>query len=515
MTACAKEEILALSPQIDVTPEKLDFGWALVEQMNQLPLTIKNSGAAVLDISDVYVEPASAVHFSAGQFPSTMSPGEEIELDVFFRPEMPRAIYSAKLIIESNDRLNERLEIPLDGRGGYREIKVVPREIDFGVVDEGAGYQQEVLIENVGEEPLEITEIVWTSTSSDLGPANRFSSQQIIEARTSTSVFILYDPIDLYGDRGQLLIRSNDELEPEIIIPVQGYGNLAPRAIAWGCQTVFQQIGCAGQDTGRRFTMSVGQRIGLDGRESFDPEGKGIQSFRWEIVAAPENSSSLVFHTSDDIQMRKKATGDFEVNNVGRYELRLIVTDERGVQSLDRPESRIVLAPKDLQVLLKWDVTTDVDLHIVEPGGQLGSYGTGDIGTSTGSDCSWANRGPNWNDLSSALDDPRLDIDAVSSKGPEITSINDPVSGGAYKVYAHYCDSRSVGEEIGLTMELYVEGELVETIVSTDLGVKLSSGQVWEIGSILWEPSGQPRGSFSSPTNASVTDRPELCLTRP
>jgi hypothetical protein len=321
---------------------------------------------------------------------------------------------------------------------------------------------------------------------------------QTLAARTSTSVFISYDPVDLYGDIGELLIRSNDEVEPEIVIAVKGWGNLVPRALAWGCQTVFQQIGCAGQEQGRRFTMSVGQRIGLDGRESYDPEGTEIASYRWEIVAAPQGSTSLVFHTAEDIQTRKRATGDFEVNDVGRYELRLIVTDERGVQSFDTPESRITVAPKDLQILLKWDLTTDVDLHLIAPNGRLGDYGTGEIGTSTGSDCSWANRGPNWNDQGTSLDDPRLDIDAVSSKGPEITSINQPIPNGSYKIFAHYCDSRSVGE-----------------VISGDLGVTLTSGQAWEVGTVHWDTNAQPRGAFQAPAMLSVQDLPGLCLTPP
>jgi len=509
---CSKEEILALSPQIDVSPERLDFGWAIVGQENRLTLTLKNSGAAVLELKNIRIEPASATEFFADPHPRALMPGQTAEFAVVFVPLTPRAIYSARLVITSNDPLREEVEIPLDGRGGYREIKVVPREIDFGVVDEGAGYQREIIIENVGEEALEISSLTWTSTSTDMKPDHALASSLSIAARTSTSVFLSYHPTDLYGDTGTFHIRSNDEREPEIEIPVRGYGNLAPIAMAWGCHTVFSQVGCSPEARGRRFTMSVGQRTGLDGRESYDPEGKTISSFRWTIVSAPQNSNGLVFHTTDDITLRNRATGDFEISTVGRYDLRLIVTDERGVESFDSPESHILLAPKDLQILLRWTIAADVDLHVVAPGGQLGDYGSGEIGTSTGTDCSWANRGPNWNDISTRLDDPRLDIDAVSSRGPEITSINQPQSNGDYRIFAHYCDSHSVGESVALTMELYVEGDLIETVSSADLGVTLDSRQAWEIGTVTWNPNAIPKAAFLAPRTANVFMAPQLCL---
>lgn len=508
---CAKEDIIALSARIDVRPESLDFGWAIVAQENRLPLTITNSGAAVLEITDLRIEPASAVEFYAGSILDPIMPGQSTELVMVFVPAAARAIYAARLIIESNDPSNKETVVQLDGRGGFREIKVVPREIDFGVVDEGAGIQRELIIENVGEAVLQISALTWTSTSLDMKPDHALPDSLMIPARTSTSVFIAYHPSDLYGDSGEFFIRSNDEREPEITVSVRGKGNLAPVAMAWGCQTVFSQVGCLASARGRRYTMSVGQRAGLDARESHDPEGREISTFRWKIVSAPENSNGIVFHTTEDIQLRNRATGDFEINAVGRYDLRLIVEDERGLESFDTPESHILLAPKDLQVLLRWSVNTDVDLHVLSPGGMLGDYGSGDISTSTGTDCCWANRGPNWNDMNSSLDDPRLDIDAVSSKGPEITSINHPQANGDYRIFAHYCDSHAVNEAVSISMELYVEGELVETVSSADLGLLINPGEAWEIGRVHWDPMATPKGAFSAASNSVIMAR-HLCL---
>ena len=510
---CSEEEILALQPQIEVTPADLSFDEAIIAQPNIQTLTVTNKGAGVLSFEGIVVSQGAEV-FAVGQYPSDLGANQSIEVDVIFTPLAARTRYDGALILRSNDPENNEITIPLDGTGGFRRISVEPRTLDFGTVDEGAGIERDVVITNAGEDELTVESVTWTSTSVDLVPMNLTPAPVSLAAKTSTTIVISYHPVDRYSDVGRLNIVSNDEMEPQIEVLVSGEANLAPRAIAWGCQTVFGQIGCDGEDKARRFSLGVGQRVGLDGRESFDPEGDEITSYRWSIVESPSTSAGLVFHNGDDIQVRKKATGDFEVTEVGSYVLRLIATDERGIPSLDTPESRIRVAPRDLQVLLRWDVETDVDLHFVSPGGTLGDYGRGQIGTSTGTDCSWANRGPNWSDISSSFDDPRLDIDAVSSTGPEITSLNEPQA-GRYGVFAHFCDSKSVGGTTMLRVEIYSEGQLIESVDSADSMLSLNPGEVWNVGEIIWQPESTPKAIFEVTVNPSPESRPELCLTQP
>jgi|GEM_PF-3304269 len=510
---CADEEILALQPQIEVTPRKLSFGQAIIAKPNVLKLNVSNKGAGVLSFDRISVSEGADV-FTVGQFPVDVGPNQSIEVDILFTPFETRKPYTGVLTIQTNDPEEKQIDVPMDGIGGFRRIRVEPRSLDFGTVDEGAGRERDIVISNVGEDRLTIESVTWTSTSTDLRAENLVGSTMVLEARTSTTVVISYYPVDRFSDSGMIEIISNDEMEPRIQVPVSAEANLAPRAIAWGCQTVFGQIGCDGENKGRRFSLGVGQRVGLDGRESFDPEGDTIASFRWQIVEAPADGAGLVFHNGDDIQIRKRATGDFEVTDVGSYVLRLIASDERGIPSLDTPESRIRIAPRDLQVLLRWNLDTDVDLHFISPGGRLGDYGTGQIGTSTGTDCSWANRGPNWSDVTSNFDDPRLDIDAVSSKGPEITSLNEPEE-GRYGVFAHFCDSKSQGGTTSLTVEVYSEGQLIESIDSADFMLSLSPGEVWNVGEIIWEPDNSPKARFDTNMASEALYRPDLCLTQP
>ncbi len=506
LVGCDGSELSKLNPRIVVEPEALDFGDGIIDQDNIVPLLVKNRGAGVLEISGVSVEPQTGV-FSASlaSLEAPLMPNEERTLDVIFRPSTPKEVYNAELLIQSNDPLNETLRVPLTGVGGIREIEVFPEEIDFGLVNEGTAPRMTLEIRNIGGDPLIVSEVVWTSTSADMQLVDGTFLSGTVMPMTSTTVEVVYSPIDLGGDFATITIRSNDEDEPEVIVPVRGRANLAPRAIAYICNKVIDQFGCLEEDRRKRISAGFGGSMGLDGTDAFDPEGGDIQEFSWAIIEKPEDS--LLSRPFTDRET-ESATGDFPVDQIGRYLVRLTVRDERGLQSIPGEDSDVWVTPKDLEVLLRWDLDTDVDIHLVQPGGTLGDYGSGRVGTSTGSDCSTFNRAPNWGDIAVNTDDPGLDKDEVSGQGPERISIDDPETQGPYTVWAHYCDSRGVGINVFATVEVWVKGELIQTIPEQD-GVRLDPSQAWEAARITWDP--QAETATVEPSAAVPVDMPQLC----
>jgi uncharacterized protein YfaP (DUF2135 family) len=171
----------------------------------------------------------------------------------------------------------------------------------------------------------------------------------------------------------------------------------------------------------------------------------------------------------------------------------------------------VLILPKDLEILLRWDINTDVDIHVVRPGGTVGDYGSGAIGTSTGSDCSTFNREPNWNDPLLRSDDPRLDKDDVTGSGPEIISVDDPEANGPHAVYAHYCDSQGLGANANVTIEVRVKGVLVATIPPDPPGFRLDPGEVWRAAEVTWDEASETAGVLGFET-ATPELRPDLCL---
>lgn len=161
----------------------------------------------------------------------------------------------------------------------------------------------------------------------------------------------------------------------------------------------------------------------------------------------------------------------------------------------------------------------DLDLHLVRPEGALGDYGTcpaectvtttPDGGPPTtenrcyeatdtyvdtcrqqGSDCSFANRFPEWF-TPGRDDDPRLDVDDIRGFGPEVITLNEPQA-GVYEAVVHYFTDR-IGEPAVATVKVYVEGELVHTAgpqLMTSTGPVCENGQTWIAASLI--RSGEP-----------------------
>jgi hypothetical protein len=512
--ACSDDELTKVLPQIAVEPEMIDFGDGIVDQENAAVLLVKNQGSGNLEISGFDFENAGEPVFSIRDAVMFVQPTDEEEQKVIFVPRMAHAVYESTMIIHSNDPKNPALRVPLKGVGGVREIEVTPLSIDFGTVNEGTAPRRAITVANIGKDPLLVSSITFTSTSVDLLLAPNTFREGTLLPGTSTVVEMVYSPVDLGADFGTVVIASNDEDEPDVEVFVEGNANLAPRAIAWGCNKPLTpgSAGCDGVEKVRSITAGFRRLIGIDGRDTYDPEGGAITRFRWEKVVAPPMSSAI-FHSTDDINIRKRSTGDIEIVRVGLYDLRLIATDERGLDSLDREESHVLISPRDLELLLRWDLATDVDLHVVRPDGVLGDYGTGRVGTSTGSDCSAFNRYPNWADLSTSSDDPSLDKDDVTGRGPEIVSLDSPIDGGEYAVVAHYCDSRRVTIPVGVTIEVYVRGELIGSVPSASSTYQLASGEAWEGARVIWHEDG-PTAEIIDQSNMLPIAAPELCLSR-
>lgn len=512
--SCAEDPLTRLLPRIEVDPPELDFGAGVVAQDNLQILTIRNLGGGDLDIEGVRVEPVSISVFRNLDAPRGVPSHSEEQVRVAFAPERAGEIYRATLIVRSSDPARPEAFVPLTGRGGVREIEVSPGAIDFGTVNEGTILGRSVEIKNVGQDRLEISSVTLTSTAADLGLVAGTFSGGALAAGASATVDLIYGPVDLGADEGVLEVRSNDADEPRVEVSIRGRANLAPRAIAWGCDEVPEaprRSGCDGRAQKRTLTAGFRRIIGLDGRASMDPEGDELRDFAWRVVARPTGSNAAVFHSTEDVELRRRATGEIETDRAGRYDLLLVVKDGRGLESFDRPESHVMIVPRDLEVLLRWDVTTDVDLHLVRPGGRVGDYGSGLAGTSTGSDCSSFNREPNWSDLALADDDPRLDKDDVTGVGPEVVSLDSPEDGGTYGVFAHFCDSRGTGATANVVLDVYVRGDLAATVPTSGDGYALRPGELWEAAQIVWDASG-PRAIVNGSSDRPPSAAPGLCI---
>lgn len=479
---------------LEADPAALDFEEHAVGTRGDRVLRLLSVGAGPVEVQAARVEPPTAPFVTEPPPPGRLPPGSSAELSVGFVPKTPGRMESAELLLMTAEPGVE-VRVPLTGVAGIRRIAARPPRIDFGVVNEGTASVRTLEVQNIGGSPLTLQAITWTSTSLDLGPASgTLGTRGLLPPGASVQLELQYAPLDLGPDLGMLRIESDDPEQGRLDIPVVGRANLRPVASLYGCRT--PGPGGFGCSPSRRSTVvraGLDDVVYLDGRDLLDPEGAPLELV-WSVPIRPAGSIAAVF-PGDGMP-----TGDLLVDRLGRYEVTLTALDDRGLSS---DPARVAITPRDLVVVLRWDVATDVDLHLVRPGGRVGDYGSGAAG-SLGSDCSTFNRAPNWGDEADADDDPRLERDAVSTPGPEVIGLDRPEP-GAYRVYAHYCDGQNVRVDASVQIEISSRGVLVERVGA----VRLRPGELWPGAILRWDPSTE------SPEVEALEDpitwRPEIC----
>jgi hypothetical protein len=183
-----------------------------------------------------------------------------------------------------------------------------------------------------------------------------------------------------------------------------------------------------------------------------DPDGGVIATWRWRLVSAPMGASGT-FTTPN------ARTTQFTPNLVGVYTIELTVTDDEG--QMASCTTTVRATGDGIRVEMFWDTDySDVDLHFLR-------MASGSPWFNTPNDCYWSNLRPSW-DAAGTPDDPRLDIDDRSGRGPENINIDSPVMGNTYRVGVHYYEPWSLGSPgpTSVTVRIYC-GDISVTPVAT------------------------------------------------
>jgi hypothetical protein len=518
------EDLSELIPDIVVTPDEVDLSERVVARVFEQPgaVEIGNRGTAPLRISSIEVDPADGT-FEIAETPPEVGVNQSEKLTLRFLPPQ-QGTFTANLIITSDDPDEKIVTVPLKGIGGPPRIEADPNEVDFGVVNEGPGLTRQVRLTNIGFDVLHITQIRLASnpgdtayslnpeapTSLNLEPAQ---THVVDVSMFPNAAYLAADDDGILEDT--LLVDSDAENTPHLEIPLFGGANLAPIPVVVELIT-------------RQPVVKVAPRINpprlvtFDGSETTDPEGDPF-TYSWSLAEIPEGSNSYLLG-------QLEAQTQVAVDAVGTFVVRLRATDNRGAWA----EADGIVLPRDFAVVLEWDTAssapcqqfseeyceelmqtnpvqarteccgqTDIDLHLIAPGGTLGDYGTcpdgcvvdestdGGPPVSTdhcyeesdehqdtcrqlGTDCQrFFNGFPEWG-RPGRVDDPSADIDDVRGFGPEVITMNEPAD-GAYSTVVHFCTDR-IGEPTVATVKFYVKGVLEHTAGPQLIGAE---GQAW------------------------------------
>jgi M6 family metalloprotease-like protein len=154
-----------------------------------------------------------------------IDPGTAQIVDVKFNAKsLIGGDYNAKIVIKSNDPLNNQKNIPAHMKVvGRAAIAVEPDTLKVGIAYIGVGRVDTLTVKNVGSDILNVTNI-----TSDLPVFTPNMTNFNVSPGEEQHLMVQFTPTDTIAYNGILTIASNDSLHPTISVGMQGLGSYPP-----------------------------------------------------------------------------------------------------------------------------------------------------------------------------------------------------------------------------------------------------------------------------------------------
>ncbi|MBC8124224.1 MAG: choice-of-anchor D domain-containing protein [Candidatus Kapabacteria bacterium] len=246
-------------------PPTVVFGDVRVGTTLVQRVTITNSGTAPVTIRSVNVGGANASEYStvvvAGPLPQTLVPGASLDIDVTSAPTAIEA-RRATLSVTTDQPLCATVQpIAMTTRGIQPLLDVVTREIVGGRRCVGAPYDTTIVMRNVGNAPLDVSNIVWSEPwVTVIASTVPFT----LDSGTTTSITVRVDPLKI----GQNTATCTITMDGDWLTPTDTLIQLASAGLL--CGTVYADTMYA--DVGTRPLANI--RLVPDERTTI-PAGQG------------------------------------------------------------------------------------------------------------------------------------------------------------------------------------------------------------------------------------------------
>lgn len=459
LAACSDTGLTDVRPRLAFDPDKLEFGERPVLDDLTKEISLQNIGGADLRFTAPIRLEGDDVFKLPDALPSGIDRGSETAVAItFVAKEMKE--YSAKLVIETDDVDNPRVEIPITGRGSTAARALIePRALDFGRVGESRSAVRRVKITSVGTADLKIRTIKFKPGSSAsygfLGSTQTGSLRKHEDGKDDefAEVSVRFSPSPLVPETaGVLLLETTDPDNAIVEIPLTALVNKQPLAVP-----------------GADRAVAPGTSVQLDGSASSDPDGDDPITFQWKLLNRPQGSATTL---ADADTARPTLVPD----QPGAYVLELIVTDAAGLASVPERVQVSGVSSDKLVVELTWDhPLADLDLHVRPENTPFNGP----------KDCTGDRPHPDWGLEGSPDDDPSHSGDVLSGYGPERVLMEAPAE-GRYVIAARYVSPQGSPNR---TVRATVRVRLYGVIVSELQHLFDDVGEVWETAAVAW-PSG-------------------------
>lgn len=511
-------------PHLGVPPP-VDFEQVQVNQVEELPVDLKNTGSCALLIEAFlwkgdpgFTLVAEGVEYPTNEtdtfvtFPQPVSiaSNSQISWTVRYEPPSGAPAHASLTVYPQNDPTavgGRTIEVLANTTGPC--IEVVPSPVEFGGKLIQSTTSIAARIHSCGTADLVITDI-FLRQGEGLSPDFGLDYAQLpggarptadapltIHPSEFATVGVQYtpdvqNPVDpVTGqpvlDRGVLVI-ANNSFVPEFEANISGHG------VPVECPQPVILVQ-EGEEVPPQTILH------LYGDQSVPSTG-AISKYQWSLDQPADNKFNLLPSMSE-----KNVT--HEVNVAGTYTYCLDVCDSlycsNDLKCKTTACKKVVVIPKEaIHCELTWktpadpneyddgpDAGSDLDLHFIHPyatGPDLDGDGAPDGWFDLSYDCFWYTSTSvlEWGTLNPNIsDNPRLDRDDTDGAGPENINLDVPEDGRVYKVGVHYWDDHGFGASYP-QVKCYCWGkEAFKKDLYAD-GIKMFTCDMWEVATISW-----------------------------
>lgn len=230
-------------PDIEVTPDTLDFQTVLVGSSKDSSIIILSKGALDLAISGFdFSNPV----FSTLAKSFSLACSEDSVVTITFTPA-DTIEYSGTLSIFSNDPNENPVVVQLNGKGVRRNsrIEIIPKPLQFPNVCLGSDAELCLTVRNTGNRDLNVDSLY-------VVPAGGVFKSEVVEfnlgigQQNDTSLCVTFTPLDTLNYEGLLVIISDAPSSPDTVVLI-GRG-VSPH-IAGERSLLFDSTGVGRSDT--------------------------------------------------------------------------------------------------------------------------------------------------------------------------------------------------------------------------------------------------------------------------
>ncbi|MDA3942979.1 MAG: choice-of-anchor D domain-containing protein [Bacteroidetes bacterium] len=147
------------TPAIQIPQTSHQFSNTTINETDSWEMEVQNNGTADLIIENINIPEGLPVSANT-DFPLTIAAGAASTIEMLFQPE-ESGFYEGVAIVASNDPINPQIAIELSGHGLFDGPFLLAdhTSVDFGTIRTMASKKQHIILQNYGDEVLQINEI--------------------------------------------------------------------------------------------------------------------------------------------------------------------------------------------------------------------------------------------------------------------------------------------------------------------------------------------------------------------